>query len=59
MRDIYVSFNLKSLTKFTNSSRSTGHKDIIPWNISQMITKTIRISTRIVISYAMKRGIAL
>ena len=30
-----------------------------PWNISQMITKTIPISTRIVISYAMKWGILL
>ena len=35
-------------------------EDILPWkNISQMITKTISISTRIVISYAMKRGIPL
>ena len=29
------------------------------WNISQMITKTIPISTRIVLSYAMKRSILL
>ena len=47
------------LTKFTSSSRSTGFKDILPWNIFQMITKTILISTRIVISYARKQGILL
>ena len=28
----------------------------LPWNISQMITKTIPLSTRIVISYAMKQA---
>ena len=59
MRDIYINSNLNLLTKFTSSSRSTKFKDILPWNISQMITKTIPISTRIVISYAMKRGIPL
>ena len=59
MRDIYISSNLNSLTKFTSSSRSTKFKDILPWKISQMITKTIPISTRIVISYVMKRGIPL
>ena len=59
MRDIYISSNLNPLTKFTSSSRSTEFKDILPWNISQMIMKTIPISTRIVISYAMKQGILL
>ena len=57
MRDIYINSNLNPLTKFTSSSRSTKFKDILPWNISQMITKTVPISTRIVISYAMKLGI--
>ena len=57
MRDIYINSNLNPLTKFTSSSRSTEFKDILPWNISQMITKTIPISTRIVIIYAMKQGI--
>ena len=57
MRDIYINSNLNPLTKFTSSSRSTNFKDILPWNISQMITKTIPISTRIVISYVIKRGI--
>ena len=33
----------------------TSFKDILPWNISQMITKAVPISTRIVISYAMKQ----
>ena len=40
MRDIYINFNLNPLTKFTSSSRSTEFKDILPGNISQMITKT-------------------
>ena len=57
MRDIYINSNLNPLTKFTNSSRSTKFKDIILWKTSQMITKIIPISTRIVISYAMKQGI--
>ena len=57
MRDIYINSNLNPLTKFTSSSRSTEFKDILPWNISQMITKTIPISTRIVISHVMKRAI--
>ena len=48
MRDIYINSNLNPLTKFTSSNRSTEFKDILPWNISQMITKTIPISTRIV-----------
>ena len=37
------------------SLRSTN----LPWNISQMIMKTTPISTRTVISYAMKQGILL
>ena len=58
MRDIYIYSNLNTLTKFT-SSRSTTFKDILPYNISQMIAKTILINTRIVISYVMKRDILL
>ena len=54
---IYINSNLNTLTKFISSIRSTEFKDTLPWNISQMITKTIPIRTRIVISYAMKRGI--
>ena len=59
MRDIHINSNLNPLTKCTSSSRSTKFKDTLPWNISQMIMKTIPISTRIVIGYAMKRGILL
>ena len=59
MRDIHINSNLNPLTKFTSSSISTKLKDIVPWNISLMITKTIPISTRIAISYAMKWGILL
>ena len=48
------------LTKFTSSSSSsTKFKDIVPWNISQMIMNTVLISMRLVISYAIKRGIPL
>ena len=57
MRDIYINCNLNPFTKFTSSSRSTELKDMLPGNISQMITKTIPIGTRIAISYAMKWGI--
>ena len=56
IRDIYINSNLNPLTKSTSSSRSTEFKDILAWNISEMITKTLPISTRIVLSYAMKRG---
>ena len=45
--------NLNPLTKLTSGRRSTKLKDISQYNISQMITKTAPISTRIVISYTM------
>ena len=57
MRDIYNNFNLNPLTNFTSSSRSTDFKDILSWKISQMITNTIQINTRIAISNVMKWGI--
>ena len=57
MKDIYISSNLKPLTKLTNSSRSTEFKDIIPWRISQKITNTVLISMRIVLSFAIKPDI--
>ena len=44
-------------TKFSSSSRRTKFKAILLWNLNQMITKTVAISTRIVISCTMKRGI--
>ena len=59
IRNIYINSNLNPLARFARSSRSTKLKDILPWNVSQMITKTIPISMRIVISYAMKQGITL
>ena len=46
MRDKYISSNLNHLTKFS-SSRSAKFKYILPWKISQMITKTIPMSMRI------------
>ena len=51
IRAVYISSNPNPITKF----RSTEFKDILPWSICQMITKTTPISTRIVISYAIKR----
>ena len=57
MRDVYINVNLNPLTKFTSTGRTIDSIDILPWNISQMIMKTALISTRIVISYAMKQGI--
>ena len=59
MRDIYIDSNLKPLTQFTGSSRTTEFKDILPWSISNMMTNAISISTRIVISNAMKQGTPL
>ena len=58
MRNIYINSNLNPLIQFTSSNRNIEPKDIPPWNIPQMIMKIIPISMRIVISYAMKRGIA-
>ena len=52
--NIYINSTLNLLTKFTGSSRSTEFKVILPWNISQMITKTVPIIKKIVTSYAMK-----
>ena len=59
MRDIYISFSLIAFAKFISSSRSTKFKDIFPWNISQMITKTVPVNPRIVKSYVMRQGILL
>ena len=53
-RDIYINSNLNLLTKFTSNSESIDFKDIFSWNISEMITKTVPISARIVISYLVK-----
>ena len=50
MRDIYISFNLDLFPKFSSSHRSTEFKDILPWNISQIMKKIISVSSRIVVS---------
>ena len=39
--DIYNNSNLNPLTKFITSSRSTEFKNILPWNICQMITRIV------------------
>ena len=54
MRDIYINSNLNPFTKFNSSSRNTEFKDILPWHSSQMITKTVPSSTRIVTRYVWK-----
>ena len=54
MRDMYIYSNLNPLTKFTRNSRSIEFKDILPWNIAQIITNIVPISTRIVISQGIK-----
>ena len=61
MKGIYIDFQPESTKKITRSSRCTELKDILNdvQNISQLITKTVPISTRTVISYTMKRGIPL
>ena len=38
MRNIYINSNLNPLIKSTSSCRITELKDILPWNIPQMIT---------------------
>ena len=59
MRDIYINFNLSPLSKFTSRNRSMEFKDILQWNISQIIRKTIPVSTRIVLSYLINQDIPL
>ena len=55
---IYISSDLDPFTKFSCSSRRTEFKDVFPWNISQMITKTVPIDTRLVINCVMERDIS-
>ena len=45
--DIYINSHLKPLTKFSTNSRTTEFKDFFLWNITQIISKTISISTKI------------
>ena len=57
MRDVYINSNLNSFIRLTSSSRRTEFKDVLQWNMSHMILKSVPISMRIVISYAIKWGI--
>ena len=59
MRGRYINSNLNPLTKFITNRSSIEFKDILQWIIFQMIMKTFPVSTRIVISYAVKQGIQL
>ena len=54
---VWTQFQSETITKFTTTSRKSEFKDILPWNIFQMITKTIPINTIPIISYTIKRGI--
>ena len=47
---IYTNSSLDPLTKFSSNCRSTNIKNILPWNASQTITKTIQICTEMVIA---------
>ena len=57
MRYIYISCGMNPLRKLFSSNGNIEFKDIFPWEISQMIMKTVQISTKIVISQAMKPDI--
>ena len=57
MRDIYINSNLNPFIRLTSSSRRTEFKDVLQQNMSHMILKSVPISMRIVISYAIKWGI--
>ena len=48
---ICINFNLDSLTKLGTSNKSIKLKDTLPWNISQMIMKTVPIIARVAVSY--------
>ena len=53
MCGIYINSDQNPRTKFGSSYRSTKFKDILPWNITQMIPKTTAVSKRIAVSCAM------
>ena len=55
--DIYINSSLDPLTNFSNRSRNTQFNVILSRIISQMIPKTTPVSTRVVISIVMIRGI--
>ena len=57
IRDMCINFILDPLTKFTSSSRGINFTDILPWNISLMITKIVSINRRIITICTIKRSI--
>ena len=59
MRDTFTNSNLGLLIKLRRRrrSRTNEFKDVLSWNISQMITMTIPISTRIIKKQAKKGSI--
>ena len=59
MRDKYINSKMDLFTKFSCNSRSTKFKDILPWNISQMISNTVPISIRIIKSCMVQRSIPI
>ena len=61
MRDTFTNSNLGLLIKLRRRrrSRTNEFKDVLSWNISQMITMTIPINTRIIKKQAKKGSIPL
>ena len=61
MRDTFTNSNLGLLIKLRRRrrSRTNEFKDVLSWNISQMITMTILINTRIIKKQAKKGSIPL
>ena len=57
--EVYIHQFQPVTTHKISTSRSTEFKDILPWYISQNITKIIPINTRVVIRYAIRRSIPL
>ena len=57
--DSFVLLEYASLAAFFTGSKSTEFKDTLTWNISQVMTNTIPVCRKIVISYAMKWGILI
>ena len=57
IRGMCINFILDPLTKFTTSSSSRGinFTDILPWNISLMITKIVSINRRIITICTIKK----
>ena len=56
IRDMCINFILDPLTKFTSSSRGINFTDILPWNISLMITKIVSINRRIITICTIKKS---